>query len=674
MYTAPHTVIQQKTQLQHQVVTAPPTTTTRVISPATLTASAQVTTDKLRTIRSPTTSLQHQQTVASLLESSQQQQQRVAALQQISTVSHQRQIHHQQISVQSSQQVAPSSLPQVQQQQRLQQSQSRQVVVQQQSSQVTVPSNNNNVTGEGHPTVLVLPTPQETLAVLNNKNNANTVIKVDPKNSEAAGGQGSQSPLSSVHQPERKADRDLKIIISSSSNSNLSKAVESSSVSTTSRARGSTLKTASPPSSVRYSVSSSVLGSTTTVSGTSNRNITTSLSSASQSSRSVVQSNTTTNTQSVIPLQNTTKIQAQVKQICRTSSPQSTPGTPTSTPGALPKLKLIRITSSDGDSRYVLSTSASTANSSGAASQKATSAISEGSNVSNRDNVHKSESNTSSSLASSLQGGNNSLAGKITTPTPIATTSVQKPHQVYKNVLDKVQLTADRNVSSGLEQEKSVVTTASKPSFSSSHPSLQRLLSGESIPGSSGQITRSNPPTPIMVSGSQPQVKNYKNNSISKAASAPRLLSSSSIAGTTSQDGSTIISSSSALLQALRSSNGIHNTISRASSQHQLIQGGTSLSIMGASQHRPQQQQIVCAAAAVCRSSITASHLGQVRLKLTGESQTPPHPLPTDVGIGDNCVCNKKPMVMCKKCGVYYCHMDCIGPSKLCVSCLVAAT
>jgi len=32
--------------------------------------------------------------------------------------------------------------------------------------------------------------------------------------------------------------------------------------------------------------------------------------------------------------------------------------------------------------------------------------------------------------------------------------------------------------------------------------------------------------------------------------------------------------------------------------------------------------------------------------------------------------CNLKPMIICKKCGAY-CHDDCIGPSKLCVECLV---
>lgn len=34
------------------------------------------------------------------------------------------------------------------------------------------------------------------------------------------------------------------------------------------------------------------------------------------------------------------------------------------------------------------------------------------------------------------------------------------------------------------------------------------------------------------------------------------------------------------------------------------------------------------------------------------------------------CACNRKAMVVCRKCGAF-CHHDCIGPSKLCVTCLV---
>lgn len=36
----------------------------------------------------------------------------------------------------------------------------------------------------------------------------------------------------------------------------------------------------------------------------------------------------------------------------------------------------------------------------------------------------------------------------------------------------------------------------------------------------------------------------------------------------------------------------------------------------------------------------------------------------------DDCACNLRAMIVCKKCGVF-CHDDCIGPSRLCVTCLI---
>lgn len=39
-------------------------------------------------------------------------------------------------------------------------------------------------------------------------------------------------------------------------------------------------------------------------------------------------------------------------------------------------------------------------------------------------------------------------------------------------------------------------------------------------------------------------------------------------------------------------------------------------------------------------------------------------------GNDNNCACNLKAMVMCLKCGAF-CHDDCIGPSRLCVTCLI---
>jgi len=36
----------------------------------------------------------------------------------------------------------------------------------------------------------------------------------------------------------------------------------------------------------------------------------------------------------------------------------------------------------------------------------------------------------------------------------------------------------------------------------------------------------------------------------------------------------------------------------------------------------------------------------------------------------NDCSCSLNAMVACKKCGAF-CHNDCIGPSKLCVTCLI---
>lgn len=43
---------------------------------------------------------------------------------------------------------------------------------------------------------------------------------------------------------------------------------------------------------------------------------------------------------------------------------------------------------------------------------------------------------------------------------------------------------------------------------------------------------------------------------------------------------------------------------------------------------------------------------------------------PSDISGNNNCACNLKAMVMCRKCGAF-CHDDCIGPSRLCVTCLI---
>lgn len=40
------------------------------------------------------------------------------------------------------------------------------------------------------------------------------------------------------------------------------------------------------------------------------------------------------------------------------------------------------------------------------------------------------------------------------------------------------------------------------------------------------------------------------------------------------------------------------------------------------------------------------------------------------VDSGGNCVCDLRAMIMCRKCGAF-CHDDCIGPSDLCMTCLI---
>ena len=66
----------------------------------------------------------------------------------------------------------------------------------------------------------------------------------------------------------------------------------------------------------------------------------------------------------------------------------------------------------------------------------------------------------------------------------------------------------------------------------------------------------------------------------------------------------------------------------------------------------------------------------KMQLKSTGVVPLLPKP-PPDLPPGGQgqggqgqLACNVKAMVLCKQCG-QFCHNDCIGPSKVCVSCLI---
>ncbi len=68
---------------------------------------------------------------------------------------------------------------------------------------------------------------------------------------------------------------------------------------------------------------------------------------------------------------------------------------------------------------------------------------------------------------------------------------------------------------------------------------------------------------------------------------------------------------------------------------------------------------------------------GRMMLKSTGVVPLlpkPPDPAGTSAsgsgGASSPMACNVKALIMCKQCGAF-CHNDCIGPSKVCVSCLI---
>ncbi|KAJ9593835.1 hypothetical protein L9F63_027522 [Diploptera punctata] len=69
----------------------------------------------------------------------------------------------------------------------------------------------------------------------------------------------------------------------------------------------------------------------------------------------------------------------------------------------------------------------------------------------------------------------------------------------------------------------------------------------------------------------------------------------------------------------------------------------------------PQQQVVLQGGAGGGRVVPRQTHNNHIAMPRTDPSQ---------------CACNLKAMIMCKKCGAF-CHDDCIGPSRLCVTCLI---
>ena len=67
---------------------------------------------------------------------------------------------------------------------------------------------------------------------------------------------------------------------------------------------------------------------------------------------------------------------------------------------------------------------------------------------------------------------------------------------------------------------------------------------------------------------------------------------------------------------------------------------------------------------------LTSRPGGQIMLKSHGVPLLPKPPTSNEVGGSNPVACNVKAMIICKQCG-NFCHNDCIGPSKVCVSCLI---
>lgn len=73
----------------------------------------------------------------------------------------------------------------------------------------------------------------------------------------------------------------------------------------------------------------------------------------------------------------------------------------------------------------------------------------------------------------------------------------------------------------------------------------------------------------------------------------------------------------------------------------------------------------------VIKSRILPKPPNKVMLKSHGVVPLLPKPPDNSSSNGTNPVaCNVKAMIICRKCG-NFCHNDCIGPAKVCVSCLI---
>ena len=167
-------------------------------------------------------------------------------------------------------------------------------------------------------------------------------------------------------------------------------------------------------------------------------------------------------------------------------------------------------------------------------------------------------------------------------------------------------------------------SAANKISLSSSHPSLQRLLSQKDLKGNLPDAT------PLQNAGLQPHLNQLLSTSLS--------------------NGQLVMGAS----QVVLPQNGMHQTLpSGYHSQGVLVH----MPVPAAQAVPVAQYPQTMLASNVPSSNPSVGDVAAIHAPGTTTEQS-------------NCACNLKAMVMCQKCGAF-CHDECIGPSKLCVTCLI---
>ena len=174
----------------------------------------------------------------------------------------------------------------------------------------------------------------------------------------------------------------------------------------------------------------------------------------------------------------------------------------------------------------------------------------------------------------------------------------------------------------------SSLASTNKISLSSSHPSLQRLLSQKDLKGNLPDASQ------LPHAGLQPHLNQLLSTSLS--------------------NGQLVMGASQA--HVMLPQNGIHQTLPGYHSQGMLV-------------HTPvpavQAVPVAQYPQTMLTSNVPPSNPSVGDMAAIANSHTP-----GTTTEQSNCACNLKAMVMCQKCGAF-CHDECIGPSKLCVTCLI---